>query len=304
MSNCNQHLNLCKNSIYPKENFWMDDIKELIINNNYTKFFPKYEMTRAEQLNAITRLSIYFIILILIFGKSANWLYLPIAVIVFGVIFYNINKSDDEGKVKEFEKIMNIRQSKKDREQEIEDIELRHDGDKTYDLDIDDKKTDELGREYELQAGYYDSDGVLRVGEKTGPSKYIRGKPESLFTIDELVDYQKNTCQKPTKENPFMNRTIIDYNNDDQPTACNADDDEIKDEMEVNFNHDLFRDVDELWERENSQRQFYTMPNTAVPNNQVEFAKWLYYIPKTCKEDNEKCLRYENIKFKRDPNPI
>ena len=28
------------------------------------------------------------------------------------------------------------------------------------------------------------------------------------------------------------------------------------------------------------------MPNTTVPNNQGDFAQWLYGVPKTCKEGN------------------
>ena len=282
----------------------MDDVRELYKNNNFIKFFPKYEMTRIEQINAITRFSLYFILLVLLFDKSEEWLYLPITVIVFGVIFYNINVNDSEGKRKELNKILDIRQKKRDNEKKIEEIELRHDGDKKYKLDIDDEKVDELGRKYELQSGYYDSNGVLRVGSKTGPSKYQRGNPESLYTIDELVDYKKNTCRHPTADNPFMNPNITEYNNGDPPQACNADDEEINDEMTVNFNHELFRDIDEIWERENSQRQFYTIPNTAIPNQQMEFARWLGYINQTCKEDQEKCLRYEDLRHKRDPNPL
>jgi hypothetical protein len=305
MSSCNKPLNLCKDSLYPKEKFWMDDIKELYQNNNYIKFFPKYEMTRAGQLNAITRFCIYFILLILAFDKNENWLYLPITIIVLGVVVFNVNASDDQGKTKEFNKILKIRQEKKDDESRIDEIELSHDGDKKYNLDTDNKSYDEMGQQYELQSGSYDSNGVLRVGSKSNPSLYQPNNPESLLTIDEMIDHEKNTCRRPTVDNPFMNPNITEYNDTHTVAACNADDEEINEEMEVNFNHDLFRDVDELWERENSQRQFYTIPNTQVPNNQVEFAKWLYKLPpgSNCKEDASggACLRYENLKSQRDP---
>ncbi len=49
----------------------------------------------------------------------------------------------------------------------------------------------------------------------------------------------------------------------------------------------------------NSQRQFFTMPWTTIPNAQNEFAKWLYLNPKTCKEDQDYCLKYEDIRAKR-----
>jgi hypothetical protein len=304
MSSCNKPLNLCKESLYPKEEFWMNDVRELYQNNNYIKFFPKYEMTRVEQINAITRFCIYFILLILAFDKNEDWLYLPITIIVLGVIIYNINQSDEYGRKKEFHKILKMRKDKKDKEKVVQDIEKRHDGEEEYNLDIDEQKIDEMGRSYNLQSGYIDSNGVFRIGPKTEPSEYQPDNPESLFTVDELIDYKKNTCRRPTKDNPFMNPNITEYNDGDPPVACNADDNEIKDDIKVNFNHDLFRDVDELWERENSQRQFYTIPNTQVPNQQVEFARWLYKLPKTCKEDQQNCLRYENLKFRRDPVPL
>lgn len=302
MSSCNKPLNLCRNSLYPKEQFWLDNIKDLYQNNNYIKFVPKYEMTRIEQLNSVTRLCLYFIVLIIIFNKNIDWLYIPITVIILCVILYYINENDGEGKRKELNKILQIRKEKKDHLKDLEDIELTHDGDEHFEIDIDDKKYDKKGREFELQSGYNDSDGILNVGPKYGPSK--SNDNESLYTMDELVDYQKNTCRRPSSDNPFMNTDVTEYNTGDPPVACNADDEEVNDEINVNFNHELFRDVDELWERKNSQRQFYTMPNTAVPNNQVEFAKWLYYIPKTCKEDSVGCLRYVDLRSNRDPNPI
>ncbi len=307
MSDCNKPLNLCKNNNYPHEKFWMDDIKELYQNNNYLKFFPKYEMTRTEQINSITRFSLYFIILILLFDREIEWLYIPITIIVLGVIFYNIHVSDKDQDDKKVERIMNIRKNQIINELKKDKIDLVHDGDIEYKLDIDNVNNNNTDKPYEIQSGFYDSDGVLRIGPKNDIASYYSSYPshqDSLLTMDEIIDHQKSTCRRPTVDNPFMNPYITDYNNGDPPAACNADDEEIKDEMTVNFNHELFRDVDELWERENSQRQFYTIPTTAIPNNQVEFAKWLYYIPKTCKEDQNNCLRYEDLRFKHNPYTV
>ena len=93
-----------------------------------------------------------------------------------------------------------------------------------------------------------------------------------------------------------MNPSIIDFGNGESPSACNADDDQIKENINVNFNEDLFRNVDDVWEKENSKRQFYTLPNTSVPNQQVEFAKWLYQIPESlsCKTNGINCLKYND----------
>ena len=91
--------------------------------------------------------------------------------------------------------------------------------------------------------------------------------------------------------------------NRDRPAGCLSTDKEIKKEIDTQFNYNNFRDVDDLFVRGNSQRQFYTMPSTTIPNDQDGFAKWLYKLPETCKENQTNCLRYEDIRFNRF-NPI
>ena len=36
-----------------------------------------------------------------------------------------------------------------------------------------------------------------------------------------------------------------------------------------------YRDPNDIYNRISSERQFYTTPNTTVPNDQTGFAKWL-----------------------------
>ena len=296
MTSCS--VNLCNYN----EKFWMDDLRELYQNNNYLKFFPRYEMTRVEQLNAITRFCLYFILLIILFDKNEDWLYLPITIIVLVVILYNINRVDIDSKAKEREKTLDIRRDKRIEEEQLEKFDMKYDGEKKVETLIDDKFFDRSDNS--LEAGYYDSDGILWSGPKTSPQ--ICQQSNDL-TLDEMINQQKNTCRMPTKDNPMMNLNINDYNNGSPPVACNADDVEVKDDMYVTFNHDLFRDVDELWERENNSRQFYTTPNHGVPNNQVEFAKWLYQLPDTaiCKVDptGGACLQYVSLRDRRSPVP-
>lgn len=107
------------------------------------------------------------------------------------------------------------------------------------------------------------------------------------------------SCTAPTKNNPFMNVSLNEiHDNPTRPQACGHTDD-IKDSMETNFNHNLYKDIDDLFGKNNSQRQFYTNPITTVPNDQDSFAKWLYSVPATCKEDQENCLRYEDLRNNR-----
>jgi hypothetical protein len=134
--------------------------------------------------------------------------------------------------------------------------------------------------------------------------------------LKQIEEFEGKKCVRPTLDNPFMNVTMKDYMNIkdnsivERDPACDISDPEIKKEIEENFNNNLYRDVDDVFGKMNSQRQFYTMPSTTIPNKQDEFAKWLYLAPKTCKEDNDYCLRYEDVRAKRpvlmDPskNPV
>lgn len=113
-----------------------------------------------------------------------------------------------------------------------------------------------------------------------------------------------SVCQAPTKDNPFMNMTVADLmDNPDRPPACKVTDRQIKEEIDNAYNYNLFKDVDDLFDRGYSQRQFYTMPSTTVANEQTTFANWLYKLPETCKENQSNCLKYEDIRFNRfNPN--
>lgn len=135
-----------------------------------------------------------------------------------------------------------------------------------------------------IETGYIDSNNNLNFNRVTGR---VTQKPE--------VVYQ---CRAPTPDNPFMNPPISDYNTP-APSACNADDENIQNSVTKAFTKDLYMDIDDAFDKMNSQRQFYTVPNTSIPNNQTEFANWLYRSPVTCKEDQEQCLRYEDLRFKR-----
>lgn len=111
-------------------------------------------------------------------------------------------------------------------------------------------------------------------------------------------------CQMPTKGNPFMNVTMDDLmENRSRPGACPVSDPTVKKQMETDYNHDLMKDVEDLFDRSHSARQFYTMPSTTIPNDQTSFARWLYEGPPTCKENQLNCLKYEDIRFNRfNPN--
>lgn len=113
---------------------------------------------------------------------------------------------------------------------------------------------------------------------------------EELIQEDniELVNEISKSCRKPTKHNPFMNPKISDYNttNDKQDACLSYNNKGIQRNVEDKFNEDLYRDVNDIFGKNNSQRQFFTVPGRTIPNDQGGFARWLYGTPPTCKEGN------------------
>lgn len=285
----------------PRYIFWLDNFKVLYQNGNFYRFVPTYDMTRVEQLNAITRFCIYFIILIILFSGNEKWLFLPIFVIAMIILIYNVYDSDLNGKSKEFQKRLNYRKIDRLKKLNVENnVSTEKDFDcTTCNLDLFEEDDKPKNPNDVLETGYYDSGNNLIIGSEYDPPNYVRYKDPSLYTYDELMEYKNASCRKPTADNPFMNPFTTDYGTEYVPVACNANDDEIKQLVGDAFDKNLYRNVDDVFERENSKRQFYTIPATSVPNQQKEFAEWLFKSPVTCKEDQENCLRYEDLRFKR-----
>ena len=97
----------------------------------------------------------------------------------------------------------------------------------------------------------------------------------------------------PAARNPFMNVLIdeIKYN-PSRPPAASVLDPSIQIPLDDFFRTEFARDPTDVFGRNQSQREFYTMPSTSIPNDVDSFQKWLYKIPgKTCKEGGrEACL--------------
>jgi len=59
----------------------------------------------------------------------------------------------------------------------------------------------------------------------------------------------------------------------------------VKAQLDDFFRIQWFSDPTDVFGRAQSQREFYTMPSTSIPNDQASYQDWLYKIPgKTCKE--------------------
>lgn len=208
-----------------KDIFWLNKPNILIDPNRLNEFFPHPIMTEVEQLNAITRFSIYLGVILALIKLNLNYLYIPVVGFIVTFLIYNNNS------------------------------EL--------------KKNENQDR-YELYKN------------KSKRNKNV-------------------VYVKPTFDNPFMNPNILDIHTNPNREAYSKksfiDNIEIKKEIEDKFNYNLYQDANDIFNKSNSQRQFYTTPVTTIPNKQDDFANWLYGTPDTCKENNGyKCVNNQ-IRF-------
>lgn len=110
---------------------------------------------------------------------------------------------------------------------------------------------------------------------------------------EKVEGFEVPTCTMPTKDNPFMNTLLTDVGiYKERKEACLVED--VAEEIEDHFNKGLYKDVNDLYNKNNSQNRFFTMPNTnefGIKNgDSVKFANWLYNLGSaTCKEDTGQC---------------
>ena len=118
-------------------------------------------------------------------------------------------------------------------------------------------------------------DNLMNVTDKT-----------KLEEIDLMIDeINTDVFREPSIDNPMMNQNVFELYDDKKaiPTYNNPG---AKRVVEETLDSQIFKDSNDLFNRRNSQRQWYTMPNTEAMNKQTEFAKWCYATPPTCKEGN------------------
>ena len=115
-------------------------------------------------------------------------------------------------------------------------------------------------------------------------------KTNNLKTNMNGNENNNKVCYRSTIDNPMMNPLPTDDRK--RMAACTTwNDEEMAGIVETNFSHNLFKDVNDVYNRNNSQRQWYTVPDTTFGEGQWKFSQWLYGSGMTCKEGNgDQCV--------------
>ena len=287
------------------DTFWI--YKPNIIWNNYYEIIPTEKMSRITQMNTVSRLIIYLIILTILFNKSSILILIGLIALILIVMIYFINKSDIKGINKdlqfeskdEIEKYTSLTNTCKDSNC------LKYANTKSNSLvniytnakNKITKLTNPIKQDNQIvESGFIDSDGNYNIGSDYSDINYSDYNKKNIPTIsyEKNKFYVDNTCKKPTAENPWTNIVFSDYlDAANIPEPCNVQNVKIQNEMQNLYNSTIYRNLEDVFERENSQRIFYTVPITTIPNKQTEFANWLYKTGPTCKENSNNCTYFE-----------
>jgi hypothetical protein len=80
--------------------------------------------------------------------------------------------------------------------------------------------------------------------------------------------------------------------NPTKPPAANIDTPAMARKLSDEFQTHVYSDSGDVFQRNQNQRAWISMPSTSIPNDRDSFQNWLYRIPgRTCKEGNTSVCR-------------
>jgi hypothetical protein len=135
-------------------------------------------------------------------------------------------------------------------------------------------------------------------------ASYLIYKKYTKELFEEIGDKTITAVKKikPTLNNPFMNTLMTDYienpKKDKSPTYYEdtKEAEEMRNDINDKFKNDLYMGIDDVYEKNNSQRQFYTTPNTGIPSDQESYLNFMYPGMTSCKSDPKDCKINEDLR--------
>ena len=142
---------------------------------------------------------------------------------------------------------------------------------------------------------------VIIYKTKKKPEKKKKDVTKEGFGDPMSYESHKQKFEEPSKENPLQNVLPLDIEkNPKRKPAAPAYHPQVEEKInkvaeKIGFDKKLFSDLGDNISFQNSMRNFYSMPNTRVPNAQKSFALFCYGDMKSCKEgDKVQCVKNTN----------
>lgn len=123
-------------------------------------------------------------------------------------------------------------------------------------------------------------------------------EPFRPLGANEIIDEFGERCTIPTTQNPYMNVTIDEIqDNPDRAPACSPLNPMISSQIDDNFKKGHYRDIDDIFDKQASIN-FWTNASTTIPGDQNKFARWLFGDMPSCKEDSAHCGRTQHLSLR------
>jgi hypothetical protein len=237
--------------------FWANDPTVLFNKDYILQMWPLQTMSFDEKLNAISRLIIVLSILGFIITKSVR--FLVIGIITLAIIYF-VYKMRKQKIVKE---ILN-----KDDKEGFENI---------------DKK------------GYIQQPSEVKITNPETLEAYLKSDFEPTNKKNPLgnvllTDIMDNPQRKAAP--PSFNTEVYEDINKSTKKMIQSLNPEIK-----NTNKQLFGDLGEKFEFDQSMWQYYSTPNTKIPNDQGAFADFLYGDMPSCRGGDDVACVKDNFRY-------
>ena len=301
--------------------FWLDDFNILYNNDNYLQFYPKKNTSRNEQLNSITRFFLYMMIIFYAFDLEEKYIYIPFSFIVATSLIYcsnnnsksknikNKSKKDknlknNQNKIYNYDKNINYSiNEQKNLQVKSKDVKndiIKNDIIKNDIIKNDNKNPQPINIDKLVLNELEINKDFLITNQFSNKENIIENMTDNLNVDSYELDIDFDNFIKPTINNPYMNPTLYDNEN----MIDMIDETDIKNEINKNFEHNLFLDFEDAFKNRNSQRQFYTIPGSRLPPDQMKFARWLYNDDTSCKLNTADCMPYPRYKRVRIGNQL
>jgi len=140
----------------------------------------------------------------------------------------------------------------------------------------------------------------------------VKNQEARIITPDTLKTYLKSDFETTSKKNPLGNVLLTEImDNPTRKPAPPSFNTEVYEDINVstkkmiqtlnpgikNTNKQLFGDLGEQFEFDQSQWSFYSTPNTKIPNDQGAFADYLYGDMPSCRDGNAFACVQDNIRY-------
>jgi len=131
---------------------------------------------------------------------------------------------------------------------------------------------------------------VMIHKSKSASKREGMGNLDIKINKEEFEELLNEEFTMPTKKNPFMNVLMTEYKeNPQRKPAAPVYNEEVLDDVTKKSRKDerLYKNLGDNLTFQNSLRNFYSVANTSIPNNQKDFANFCYGNMPSCKEGDE-----------------